>query len=280
MKYLRLLRVKHYIKNVLIFVPLFFSGKFFDGRRLIMTVLGCALFCLVSSAVYIVNDICDVEKDRRHPVKRNRPIAGGAVRIRTAWMLAALLFAVPLMFLCLFFPLSSAVLAVLYSVLNIAYSFGLKDKAILDICILVSGFLIRIIYGGVMSRIEVSAWLYLTVIAISFYFALGKRRNEMIRHSETETRNVLKFYTKEFLDKNMYMCVGLANGFYALWAIEQKSKYMIGTVPIVLILTMRYSLVVEGSSEGDPVEVLLGDRLIMGLGIIYVLYIAIVLYLG
>ncbi len=280
MKYVRLLRIKHYIKNMLILVPLFFSGKIFDAKRLALTAVGGVLFCMVTSAVYIINDICDVEKDRQHPVKKNRPIASGAVSIRTAWILVGLLAAVPPVLLYLFFSLPAAGLALAYLLLNIAYSFGLKDKALLDICILVSGFLIRIMFGGTVSQIEVSAWLYLTVISISFYFALGKRRNEMIRHSESNTRNVLKSYTREFLDKNMYMCVGLANGFYALWALEQESRYMIGTVPIVLILSMRYSLIVEGASEGDPVEVLLGDKLIMALGIVYVLYISAALYLG
>lgn len=279
MKYVKLLRMKHYIKNVLIFVPLFFSGKIFDGNRMLLTAWG-VLFCMISSAVYIMNDICDVEKDRLHPVKRKRPIASGEISIKKAWVIMVMLFVVPIILLYLSFPPEATALAALYFLLNIAYSFGLKDKALLDVCILVSGFLIRILFGGVASRIEVSAWLYLTVISVSFYFALGKRRNELARHGGENTRNVLKLYTKEFLDKNMYMCMSLANGFYALWAIEQKSRYMMGTVPIVLLLTMRYSLIVEGSSEGDPVEVLLGDRLIVALGILYTLYISAALYLG
>ena len=279
MKYLRLLRVKHYIKNLLVFVPLFFSGQFLDTGKVLHTLLGMVCFCMASSAVYIFNDICDREKDRNHPEKCKRPIASGAVSVQTARVIAGALLLAALGIPLAFFPPMAAVYLALYLVLNAAYSKGLKNVAILDVCILVSGFVFRILYGGVVADIEISAWLFLTVLAICFFFALGKRRNELMLHGGKQTRSVLSFYTKDFLDKNMYMCMGLANGFYALWAMSQEKAVMIVTVPIVLVITMRYSLVVEGQSEGDPVEVLLKDKMILLLGVLYVAVVAAQLYL-
>lgn len=276
MKYLKLLRVKHYVKNLLILVPLFFSGQMLNATKLCAALSGTVVFCLLSSAIYIVNDLCDIEKDRQHPVKRFRPIASGAVSIRQAVFIAAALLVLSL-------ALASANLRVLpypvaYLILNLAYSFGLKNTALLDICILVSGFLIRILFGGAVTGIAVSSWLYLTILSLSFYFALGKRRNELTRHGVSGTRSVLSAYSKEFLDKNMYMCMGLANAFYALWAMEQSSGVVTATVPVALVLTMRYSLIVEGSSEGNPVDVLLKDKVLLILGLLYVSALFAVLY--
>lgn len=277
MKYLKLLRIKHYVKNLLILIPLFFSGQLLDAAKLCSALSGTVVFCLLSSAIYIVNDLCDIEKDRQHPVKRSRPIASGAVSVRKAVFIAAAL-------LILSFVLASVNLRTLpypaaYLVLNLAYSFGLKNVALLDICILVSGFLIRILFGGAVTGIAVSSWLYLTILSLSFYFALGKRRNELTRHGASGTRSVLSAYSKEFLDKNMYMCMGLANAFYALWAMEQSSGVVTATVPVVLVLTMRYSLIVEGSSEGNPVDVLLKDKVLLVLGLLYVSALFAVLYI-
>jgi len=149
----------------------------------------------------------------------------------------------------------------------------LKNVPIMDIAILVSGFLIRVIYGGVICNIEVSNWLYLTVMAISFYMGLGKRRNEIIKQG-TESRKVLKFYNYEFLDKNMYMSLAITIVFYSLWcmdigAVSNSLINIIWTVPLVLIICMKYSLDIEGDSLGDPVDVILSDKLLLGLALIY-----------
>ena len=148
-----------------------------------------------------------------------------------------------------------------YFILNLLYSFGLKNIPIVDIIILMSGFLIRILFGAVLADTFVSSWLYLTVMSGAFYFALGKRRNEIIKtDSIGKTRKVLAAYTHNFLDKFMYVSLAMANIFYALWAKEYPKKYMILTVPLVVIICMQYSLDVEGDSDGDPVEVVLCDR--------------------
>ena len=272
--------MKHYIKNLLIFVPLIFSGKLFEINKFVPALMGTVCFCLLSSTIYIINDVKDADKDAIHPIKKNRPIASGEISKKTAFIILCFLiissFLVSVLFIRGYFSL---IFLAVYFILNVMYSFGLKNVALVDLCILVSGFLIRILYGGAIANIVVSDWLYLTVISASFYFALGKRRNEMDKYG-CGTRTVLSQYSKEFLDKNMYMCMGLTNGFYALWAIEQDNSFLVITVPIVLILSMRYSLIIEGDSEGDPIEVLINDKVMRLSGMVYILIMFIVLYLS
>ena len=157
-KYLKLLRVKHYIKNILVIVPLVFSKNFFNTNKLIPTLIGMLAFCFCSSTVYIINDIKDVEKDRKHPKKKERPIASGKVSISKAIMVASCLFCFSIGSILIIdnnFNIDSVMAIfylVLYLILNVAYSFGLKDRPIVDITILVSGFLIRILFGGIVTR--------------------------------------------------------------------------------------------------------------------------------
>lgn len=283
--YLKLMRIRHYVKNLLVFAALACSGQFFHIEKLLPSIAAFAAFCMVSSAIYIINDIRDVEKDRNHPVKCNRPIAAGTVSIHGAWCLAAVLLALAILFNYLAFRAASTVLLALYFALNLGYSFGLKNIPILDVAILAAGFLLRILYGAFVTGISVSNWLYLTVIALAFYFAFGKRRNELRQLEGSETRQVLQAYPLGFLNKNMSMCLTLANVFYALWSMDEKtillynSKYLVFTVPIVLLITMKYSLDVEGESDGDPVEVLLHDKVLLTLCILYLAAMFLILYL-
>lgn len=283
--YLKLMRVHHYIKNFLVFAALICSGQLFDPGKLTAGIAGFVAFCMVSSVVYIVNDIRDKEKDRKHPTKCRRPIAAGTVSVKAACALAAVLLIVAAFCNAIAADLTATSLLVLYLVLNLAYSFGLKNIPIVDITILVAGFLIRILYGALVTEITISNWLYLTVIAVSFYFALGKRRNELKFISEGETRQVLKAYPINFLDKSMNMCLTLANVFYALWSMDEKtvtfynSDALIFTVPIVLLITMKYSLAIEGESDGDPVEVLLHDKILLALCVVYLAAMFTILYL-
>ncbi len=283
--YLKLMRVHHYIKNCLVFAALACSGQLFNPQKLTSGILAFISFCMISSVVYIINDIRDKEKDRKHPIKCKRPIAAGTVSVRNAKILAVALFAIAMLCNYLTFQLTSTLLLALYLILNLAYSFGLKNVPIVDVSILVAGFLIRIMYGAFVTEIAISNWLYLTVIALSFYFALGKRRNELKQIGDGETRKVLKAYPINFLDKNMAMCLTLANVFYALWSLDEKTisfynnSYLIFTVPIVLLITLKYSLDVEGESDGDPVEVLLHDNTLIALCVLYLATIFSVLYL-
>lgn len=284
-KYLKLMRVHHYIKNLLIFAAIACSGNFFVAGKLLSAVLGFFSFCMVSSVIYIINDINDVEKDRKHPTKKDRPIASGAVSVKSAIILAIILGIICIFCNIPIFSWKSFLLVGLYFVLNLGYSMGLKDIPIVDLTILVSGFLIRVLYGSFITGITISNWLYLTVIAGAFYFSLGKRRNELKKVSSGKTRKVLQAYSENFLDKNMYMCLTLTNAFYALWTMDKNtiahygSEYLIFTVPMVLLITMKYSMNIEGDSDGDPVEVLIHDKILIGLCLIFALTMFLILYL-
>lgn len=282
--YIKLMRPHHYIKNFLVFAALACSGQLFDGKKFLSGIFGFIAFCMVSSVVYIINDIRDVEKDRCHPTKCRRPIAAGAVSVKSAWVLAAVVLLIALLCNFVTYHLVSTALLALYLVLNLAYSFGLKNIPIVDVTILVAGFLIRILYGAFVTEITISNWLYLMVIALAFFFALGKRRNELKQLSGGETRKVLKAYPISFLDKGMNMCLTLAIMFYALWSMDENTvsaynEYLVFTVPIVMLIVMKYSLNIEGDSDGDPVEVLIHDKVLLTLCVVYLAAMFLILYL-
>ncbi|EMU55882.1 MULTISPECIES: UbiA prenyltransferase family protein [Clostridium] len=285
-EYLKLMRVHHYLKNVLIFLPIVFSKNLFEFELAKKTILGFIAFSIISSIVYIINDIQDVEKDKQHPKKCKRPIASGAVSIRKAYILSLFLFVVGILIMNNISDNSrySLFLMMLYLGMNFLYSIKLKHYPIVDITILSLGFLIRVLFGAACAQLEVSKWLCLTVIAMSFYLGLGKRRNELKRQGNL-TRSVLKYYNKEFLDKNMYMCLSLTIVFYSLWCVDPMTIYfhsnqnIIFTVPLVIVICMKYSLNIEGDSDGDPVSVILQDKILIILLIIYISVILSIIYL-
>lgn len=271
----KLMRVNHYVKNVLVFIPLVFSKRLFEQQTLVYTSVGFLVFCLISSCIYIFNDIQDAERDRRHPVKCNRPIAKGTISVKKATILISIIFLCSCVVALWKLPVLSCAFLVMYIILNVLYSLWLKKVPLLDIFILASGFVIRVIYGGIISGVVISEWLYLVIISGSIFMGLGKRRNELKKNEGS--REVLKYYTKEFLDKNMYVCMALIEAFYAIWALNSSPK-MIVTIPIIIAILMKYSLDIEGESDGDPVNVLLSDIVLLGLLVIYAIIIMFILY--
>lgn len=282
--YLKLIRIEHYVKNGLILLPLFFSGYLFDLELLRKVMLGFLAFSFLSSVIYIFNDLKDLEKDRLHTQKQKRPLADGEITVPKALILMVLLFVLflGLNYLCVEFNLWGWFIPLCYLILNIGYSCGLKNVPIVDIVILVSGFLLRLIYGSVITQIEISKWLCLTVISLSFYMGLGKRRNEVMR--ENNTRKVLNSYTQNFLDKNMYMCLALTIVFYSFWCIDVDTIKRLGndnllwTIPLVMIICLKYSLNIEGNSDGDPIEVIIHDKFLIFLVFVYALIILTLIY--
>ena len=264
------MRIHHYIKNLLVFLPLVFSGYLSDTQLLGNTVIGFAAFSLMASAVYIINDICDLENDRRHSTKRLRPLPSGTVSLRQAQVLVAVLIMLSLFFSQLVWERQWSALGLLagYLFINLGYSLGLKAIPLLDVTVLVLGYLFRVLYGSAITGIEISHWLYLTVLSLSFYLAFGKRRNELAKETG-ESRLVLRHYNFSFLDKNMYLCLALTIVFYALWSIDPltaarlQGAKVFWTVPLVMLIAMRYSLLIEGDSDGDPVEVLYHDKALL-----------------
>lgn len=284
--FLKLMRVHHYIKNLLIFTPLLFSGLLFSTDLLFMTIIGFISFSLVASIIYIVNDIQDVEADRLHETKKLRPLASDAISINQAKILAYCLLVIVFILQIVFFKDSvwPSIILITYFILNILYSNSLKHYPIMDISILVSGFVLRVLYGSSITSIEISNWLYLTILMMSFYLALGKRRNELQKHS-AKSRKVLQYYNQSFLDKNMYMCLALTIGFYSLWTVDPvtisrlTNDYLVWTVPLVIIICMKYSLNIEKESDGDPVEVILKDKVLLALLVAFLFVCTGIIYL-
>lgn len=274
--YIKLMRPKHYLKNFLIFIPLVFSGVLFNLTSLYSSLLGFLSFSLAASSIYIINDICDREKDKLHEKKKHRPIASGKISVKNA--IVFMVFLIIISFIINYFASIkstkySYIFPLIYICLNVAYSLGLKNIPLVDVTILTSGFLIRVLYGASIIGVSVSNWLYLTVISMSFYLSLGKRRNEMIK-SGTSSRKVLKYYTREFLDKFMYMCLAITIVFYSLWCVDpttisRTGNFIIWTVPLVILICMKYSMNVESDSHGDPIDVVFGDTVLLILILLY-----------
>lgn len=284
-KYFDLLRIKHYVKNVLIFVPIFFGGMLFEQKLIWKYVTGFLVFCMTASSVYIVNDLRDCKHDIKHLDKRKRPIASGKISPKTAvgWAIGLFTLSLFVIYSCRINK-TCLVWLIVYYILNLIYSFGGKNIPILDVMILASGFVIRILYGAGLAAIQVSGWLYLTIWAIALYMGLGKRRNEIYRQKGRETRAVLRFYSDTYLNDMMHMCLSIAVVFYSLWSANISNhsnvpEQMILTLPLIFAFVMRYEMQLENSdSSGDPVQVLLSDKILILLGGIYILFALAVIY--
>ena len=266
-----LLRPLHYCKNILILFPLLFSDHPLTFCSLLRIFLAIAAFSFMTSVVYIYNDLADMESDRKHPLKKTRPLASQRISIRTAILLSIILFLLSLSIMLYLSSPAAFRLLLFYLVLNIAYSFYLKHFPIVDIVILSIGFILRIFFGALISGVLVSNWLFLTILAASLFLSVGKRRNEL-KEELTCTRTVLKSYNMAFLDKNMYLFMALTIVFYSQWCISPATQFnseFIWTVPLVILILMRYSLRIEKGADGDPVPLFFSDPPLIILTIIY-----------
>ncbi len=287
--YIKLMRPKHYLKNGLILAPLFFSKEINILSKTISVFFAFLAFSFISSTIYIINDTMDAEKDKQHPKKCKRPIASGKIPKKNAIIFSIFLFILSFTFHYFgnekkLFSISTIYL-ISYFFINLSYSLGLKNRPILDLVLLSAGFLLRVLYGGEITDVPISYWLYLIVITFSFYMGFGKRRGELEIKGDKNTREVLKKYSYEFLDKKMSIFMALTLVFYSLWTVDKKTTDVVGsdlfiwTVPLVIIIFLRYSYVIElGESDGDPVEVLLSDKVLIGLVIVYILVTIIFFY--
>ena len=287
--YLKLIRIKHWLKNGLVILPLFFGKEILNVDKITSVILAFLIFSMISSIIYVINDINDIENDRNHPTKKDRPLASGKISIKNAILVLILLLILSTSLIIYLYNKTTNIyiilIPIIYIVLNILYSLKLKQVPIIDVAILVSGFVLRVYYGGVSSNIEISTWLYLMVMFGSFYLGFGKRRNELKQNKENNTRKVLEFYNKEFLDKNMYVSLGLAIISYSLWCVDPLTKtnitsnYLILTIPLIMMIFQKYSLIIEGDSDGDPIEVILNDKTLIFLLLIYIISMFVIVYL-
>lgn len=254
---LALMRPKQWIKNGFVLAPLVFSGEFLNGTAVSQALLAVLLFCLASSATYIVNDMHDVEHDRRHPRKsKTRPLAAGIVSRPLAWGLLAAIY-VALIWGWFVAPNVVLVIAA-YMALNFAYTFVLKHQPVVDIFTIAIGFVLRVYAGAVALDVPVSSWMFVTTLCLALYLAAVKRRQEL-NQSGIEGRKVLKKYSVSLVDRYAEMSATGALVFYSMFVMSAKPELVI-TVPLVLFGLFRYWYVVEELDAGEsPTDALLAD---------------------
>lgn len=253
----KLVRPRQWIKNSFVLAPLVFAGEFANRHAIGQALLAMVLFCVASSAVYIVNDIRDIGRDRRHVKKRHtRPLASGAASVPAALALLAVLYGA----LALGWFVQSAAVAVIYGylVLNLAYSFWLKHQPVLDIFSIAFGFVLRVYAGAQALAVPVSSWMFVTTLCLALYLAAVKRRQELSQ-SGSEGREVLQRYTVALVDRYAEMAATGALVFYSMFVMSTQPALVI-TVPVVLFGLFRYWYVVEKLDGGEsPTDALLSD---------------------
>lgn len=279
LKYLKLLRVEQWVKNTFIFVPLFFSGNIFNKELLMMSIFAFVVFSLVASSIYIINDYMDIEADKKHPKKKHRPLASGAISKGMAKILFGGLLgsAVDIILLGYYsFGINFetgiekfALIILAYFLMNIAYTFKLKHIAIVDITIIALGFVMRVISGGYATGIIISQWAILLTFVLALVLAIGKRRGELINAQLTgKTRKALDGYNIQFADIALSISCTLAVVCYLMFTLspEIQEKFhdrVFYTVIFVLFAFLRYlqQTLVYNKTE-SPTEIVYKDRYI------------------
>ncbi len=261
------LRPKQWTKNGFIFAALIFDIKLFQAEPLIKTVYGFILLCLISGTVYIVNDLVDIEKDRQHPTKKNRPIASGRIPYGVAITTATILSVVCLS-LSFLLDVGFGITAVGYWLLQIAYSLVLKNIVIVDVLTVAGGFVLRVAAGVILVQAErFSPWLYVFTVLLALFLVLGKRRQELaiLKDHAVNTRAILDEYNLPFLDEMMAIVTAgtvMTYSFYTFSAPNLPDNHlMMLTIPFVLYGIFRYLYVIHVQGNGGaPDEVLIVDR--------------------
>ena len=278
--YLSLSRPKHWLKNIFIFVPITFALALTEWDELLATTVVFAAFCLISSAIYVINDIADVEKDRKHPTKCMRPIASGKITIGKAIVFALFLLGAGFALIVTEQNYLALLFAAIYFFLNIAYSFSLKHYAVIDCFCIAAGFVLRVFAGGTTYGGGISDWLFLTVVVMSLFMAFGKRRGEMLKTDSASTRKVLKNYNELFLSGMVFSFAALSIVFYSLWAME-RGLNMIYTVPLVAFIMCKYLLLIlDADSHGDPTTVIFKSKTLLFACAVYGITTICLLYWG
>ncbi|OWK72822.1 decaprenyl-phosphate phosphoribosyltransferase [Flavobacteriaceae bacterium JJC] len=274
-KYLKLLRVEQWVKNLFVFAPLFFSGNITNFDLLLKSIFAFAVFSLAASSIYILNDYSDIESDRKHPEKRNRPLASGVISKTTAIGVF-----VVLVILCIaliisgqqFFHLNYlkfATIISLYFLMNIAYTFKLKHIAIIDVTIIASGFVLRVLAGGYATGIYISQWAILLTFVLALVLAIGKRRGELINAQISgKTRKALDGYNVQFADIALSISCTLAIVCYLMFTLspEVQQRFhsrVFYTVFFVVFAFLRYlqQTLVYNKTE-SPTKIIYKDRYI------------------
>ena len=275
MKYLKLLRVEQWVKNLFVFAPLFFSGNITHYDLLVKSVFAFIIFSLVASSIYIINDYSDIASDRKHPEKKNRPLASGAISKQTARIILAILLLIigGLIFLSQDFLSKNlwkfASIIGFYFIMNLAYTFKLKHVAIVDVMIISTGFVLRVLAGGYATGILISQWAILLTFVLALVLAIGKRRGELINAQISgKTRKALDGYNVQFADIALSISCALAIVCYLMFTLspEVQQRFhprVFYTVIFVVFAFLRYlqQTLVYNRTE-SPTKIIYKDRYI------------------
>jgi 4-hydroxybenzoate polyprenyltransferase len=268
--YIRLIRPKEWVKNFFLFIPLFFAGLIFDTEKLLQLIPGFFAFSFVASCIYVINDYRDREDDKKHPEKCKRPLAAGTVKPGVALVIAFVLLASGFALAYLANP-AMKFLAVLgiYFLLNVAYSFGWKNIAILDIIIVAAGFVFRVKGGSIITGVPISEWLVIMVFLLALFMAIGKRRDDVLLkiRAGADMRKSIKGYNLEFLNVSLALFCAVIVVSYFMYTMSPEVIERMGTYRLyytclfVLAGILRYlQIVFVMEKSGSPTRIFVGDR--------------------
>ena len=269
---LRLVRPTQWIKNLFVFIPMFFAGELFNLHSLCLCAVTFMAYSLMASSVYCYNDIVDADADRRHPVKCHRPVASGAVSVRLAYTMMAVMAALSVGLLLLLPPeVMPEVLAVVlfYYLLNLSYCSKLKQYAIVDVCVVAFGFVLRILAGGFASEVMPSNWLVLMTFLLTLFMSFAKRRDDVLRMNETgeaPRKNTVR-YNLTFINQAITITASVTLVCYIMYTVSPEvterfdTPYLYLTFIFVLIGLLRYiQIAVVDKKSGDPTKIILHDH--------------------
>lgn len=283
---IRALRPKQWIKNTFVFAALIFSQHLFNPAYFLKSCLAFSIFCLLSGSVYLINDIMDVDEDRLHPSKKRRPIASGKLKITTAGIAAVLIGGCSLA-ASFYLDLIFGVIALVYSVSNIAYSKYLKHLVIIDVMVIALGFVLRAMGGAIVIKVEISPWLIICTTLLALFLGFGKRRHELVSMNEEahNHRPILSEYSPYFLDQMISVLTASTVVAYALYTMSTEvqtklhTTHLNLTIPFVLYGIFRYLyLIHQRKSGGNPTSVLFNDKPLLINIVLWMLTVCVILY--
>ncbi len=284
-EYLKLIRIKHWIKNGFVFVPILFSKNLFEVNDFLHVLFAFIVFGFASSLVYVFNDITDVEADRKHSVKKHRPIASGTISKRNGWIVIAVLLIV-LVLTGQTFSVEFNLIVLSYIILNLFYSLYLKQIVLVDLFCIAAGFMLRVLAGAYAIHVEVSSWLILTTLFISLFLAIIKRRSELTAQSnDLKTRTVLENYSTAYIDQISSITAAGVIICYALYSVSAKvltnfhSDYFVYTTIFVIYGIFRYLFLAMHQDKGeDASEIILKDFPTLINIVLYFLTVILIIY--
>ena len=284
---LKTMRPKQWAKNIFIFAPLVFDRKLTNLDAVLHTIVGALIFSLISSVVYIINDIADVEADRQHPTKRYRPIAAGKLSIPLAWGTAAIILLVSFP-LAIWLSWQFAIICLIYFLLNLTYSKWLKHIVLLDIIVLASFYVIRVAAGVTLIEVQrFSPWIYIFTTFLALLIGTGKRRAELseIAEGPNAQRRVLDGYTLSFLDQLITLASGMTIITYSLYTFSApnlpENHTMMLTIPFIIYSVFRYQYLLQVENIGGaPEDVVLSDRSLQAAIVLFGLAVLIIFYIS